>query len=158
KRRQVEDEELRGSRLDETLNVEGFSNGRIDDVGRASCIDQIISASPDDKQGAVVDLRMSRKVVGDLLAHVIDGDRERSIVIGKEICGSGASKGERICVVGASIERIPHSGMGGHGGGELLDPDTEVFLCCGKSVDAISEATIRVIERGTRKADIEFVL
>ena len=59
-RRQVRNDEMGRSRVDEALNVDHLLNGGVDHLFRGGCIENVIRAAPDDEERLVIDRRISR--------------------------------------------------------------------------------------------------
>ena len=73
-RRDVGDKELGGSGIDEALDVDRLSEGRLDDIVRGGGVDNVVGAAPYDEQSLIVDSGRGGEIVGDLLANIVDVD------------------------------------------------------------------------------------
>src|ERR1017187_7328013 len=72
--RQVGNDQLRSSGLDETLDVERLIDACVDNIVCRRRVNKIIGSAPDNEEGLVGYLSMSCQVIANLLADVFDVD------------------------------------------------------------------------------------
>ena len=111
--RQVGDEQLCGSGLNEALEIEDLLEGCVGYLLRGGGVEQVDGAAPDDKESVVVDVGMGGEIVGDLLADIFDRDGVGRVEgnPGKvSVAGAVAGGGVAVCVVGAAVERVDDFG------------------------------------------------
>src|SRR5882724_4127996 len=111
KRRNIRDEEISCAGIGQALNQNADAFGGIDHALRAVIIEEIITTAPEDVQR--ISIRgVTGQVIGNLLAHVVDGNGEIATAKGRWIIDDGAilrpvfGGSAAKCVIGSSIEAV----------------------------------------------------